>query len=73
MARLCAVRGQNDDCREWLEKCSHKNYLAKKTKWFSIHFANVRNEEWFMKMCESQQTERDEEMLRKLESIKRQI
>ena len=61
MARLASVRGHEAACQAWLEKCAKKNYLAKRTKWFCVHFANVKRAPWFRAMKQAQSDERTRE------------
>lgn len=61
MARLASVRGHEAACQAWLEKCAKKNYLAKRTKWFCVHFANVKRAPWFRAMKQAQTGERTRE------------
>jgi len=63
LARMASVRGRAEECREWLTKCKNKNYLAKKTKWFAIHFDNVKDLPWFVKIRDEQRNKRRNEKL----------
>jgi hypothetical protein len=50
MARVHAVAGRADECRIWLTRCAHRNYLGRATPSQLAFFDSVRDRPWFVEM-----------------------
>jgi hypothetical protein len=53
IARVHAVAGRFEQCRLWLTRCRHRNYLGRATPSQLAFFDNVREFEWFDEMLRS--------------------
>lgn len=50
MARVHAVAGRAEQCRVWLTRCAHRNYLGRATPSQLAFFDSVRECAWFAQM-----------------------